>query len=245
VVVNNGREAVERYESGRFDLILMDVQMPVMGGIEAAQAIRVREQRRTFVFAGGWQHTPIIALTAHAMAGDREACLAAGMDDYLTKPLRRDDLHAAIERALEAASADDATTSSRVVQPAGGGTDLANIDRARELLDGDEAAITAVIDVFLRDAESYLGEIDAALAADDTERLMRAAHTVKGAVAIFDALPATDAAIRIELDARRGDLAAARRDADDLRTESRRLAKYLAGLRAGGSGARVAPGGGG
>ena len=242
VVVNNGREAIECFEKGGFDLILMDVQMPVMGGIEAAQAIRVREQRRTFVFAGGWRHTPIIALTAHAMAGDREACLAAGMDDYLTKPLRRDDLRAAIDRAMEAATDDDATTATRVVQPGGGGADLANIDRTRDLLDGDEAAITAVIDVFLRDAESYLGEVDAALAAGDADRLMRAAHTVKGAVAIFDALPATDAAIRVELAARRGDLAVARRDADDLRAETRRLAKYLAGLRAESGGARVAPG---
>ena len=240
VVVNNGREAIERYESGRFDVILMDVQMPVMGGIEAAQAIRVREQRRTFVNAGGWHSTPIIALTAHAMAGDREACLAAGMDDYLTKPLRREDLRAAIERVMAQAAETEATTTSRAVPPAAEATGFASIEHARELLDGDEAAITAVIDVFLRDADSYLRDVEDALMAADRELLMRAAHTVKGAVAIFDALPATDAAIRVELDARRGDLAAARRDVAELRAETERLAKYLAGMRGGSGATRVA-----
>jgi two-component system sensor histidine kinase/response regulator len=240
VVVNNGREAVERFENGRFDLILMDIQMPVMGGLEAAQAIRVREQRRTFVFAGGWKNTPIIALTAHAMAGDRETCLAAGMDDYLTKPLHRDDLHAAIERVMARADEDGGATTSQVLRAAADDPGFANMERTRELLDGDEDAVGAVIDIFLRDAGSYLRDVDDALAAGDRETLMRAAHTLKGTVAIFDALPATDAAIRVELDARRGDLEAARRDAVELRAETERLAKYLAVVRRDGAGSRVA-----
>ena len=78
VVANNGQEAVECFEADRFDVILMDVQMPVLGGLDATQAIRTREQRRSFVLAGGWKTTPIIALTANAMAGDREACLGGG-----------------------------------------------------------------------------------------------------------------------------------------------------------------------
>ena len=90
-VASDGREAVAAFESQRFDLVLMDIQMPEMNGFEAVSAIRAIEhaQRRP--------HTPIVALTAHAMAGDREQCLAAGMNAYLSKPLRRDTLFALID----------------------------------------------------------------------------------------------------------------------------------------------------
>jgi CheY-like chemotaxis protein len=84
-VANNGRQAVDAHACIRFDLILMDVQMPELDGLEAAQIIRSHE-------AATGHHTPIIALTAHAMPGDRERCVRAGMDDYLTKPIERQDL---------------------------------------------------------------------------------------------------------------------------------------------------------
>ena len=95
VVVGNGRQAVEKSAAQPFDVILMDVQMPEMGGLEATAAIRARERD-----AGG--HVPIIALTAHAMAGDRERCLAAGMDAYVSKPLRPQELFPAIDHFLRA-----------------------------------------------------------------------------------------------------------------------------------------------
>ncbi|HRG71646.1 MAG TPA: response regulator, partial [Thauera aminoaromatica] len=82
-VANNGEEALEAIDNRHFDVVLMDVQMPVMGGIEATQAIRAREARRSWVLAGDWKPVPIIAMTAHAMEGDRERCLQAGMDDYV------------------------------------------------------------------------------------------------------------------------------------------------------------------
>ena len=81
VVANNGKEALEQLESSEFDVVLMDVQMPIMDGLEATRAIRKREKQH-----GG--HVPIIAMTAHAMKGDRERCIAAGMDQYLSKPIR-------------------------------------------------------------------------------------------------------------------------------------------------------------
>jgi CheY-like chemotaxis protein len=87
-----GLEAVTLYERGMFDMILMDVQMPDMDGFEATSEIRARES------AAG-EHIPIVALTAHAIKGDRERCLEAGMDDYLTKPVRPSELSAAIRRA--------------------------------------------------------------------------------------------------------------------------------------------------
>ena len=90
-VVSNGREALEEWERKRPDLILMDVQMPEMGGVEAARAVRDRE-------AGADDHTSIVAVTAHAMKGDRERYLLAGMDDYVSKPIRSGELYAAIRR---------------------------------------------------------------------------------------------------------------------------------------------------
>jgi CheY-like chemotaxis protein len=93
VAVTNGREALERLQSESFDCVLMDVQMPVMDGFEATAAIRERER--------AWgTHIPVIAMTAHAMSGDAERCLAAGMDGHVTKPIRPADLFAAIESVL-------------------------------------------------------------------------------------------------------------------------------------------------
>jgi CheY-like chemotaxis protein len=90
-VARDGREAVDATRATAYDVVLMDVQMPVLDGYQATIAIRRRE--------GGTTHVPIVAMTANAMAGDREKCLAVGMDDYLPKPVRPEDLSAAIERA--------------------------------------------------------------------------------------------------------------------------------------------------
>jgi CheY-like chemotaxis protein len=95
-VAENGREALEKLAEGEYDVVLMDVQMPEMDGFETTAALRAREQ-------GSGRHLPVIAMTAYALQGDREKCLAAGMDDYVPKPLRRDDLFAALSRAAAAA----------------------------------------------------------------------------------------------------------------------------------------------
>jgi CheY-like chemotaxis protein len=97
-LVDNGREAVEQHAREHFDAILMDVQMPVMDGLESTRLIRIQEQ-------GSSHHTPIIALTAHALFGDRERCLAAGMDEYLAKPIQASNLYAILEK-LTAISAE-------------------------------------------------------------------------------------------------------------------------------------------
>jgi CheY-like chemotaxis protein len=93
-VVANGREAVDALAHDRFDLVLMDLQMPVMGGLDATAAIRAQE-------LGSGRRTPVIAMTAHAMRGDRERCLAADMDGYLSKPINKDALYLAVEHTLE------------------------------------------------------------------------------------------------------------------------------------------------
>ena len=92
-VANDGREALEKLKAADFDLVLMDVQMPVMGGFEATAAVREMEK-------GTGRHIPIVALTAHAMTGDRELCLAAGMDGYVPKPIRSEELFEQIEALI-------------------------------------------------------------------------------------------------------------------------------------------------
>jgi two-component system, sensor histidine kinase and response regulator len=102
VVAGNGREALKALEKTRFDLVFMDVQMPEVDGLEATAVIREREK-------GSGMHQPIIALTAHAMKGDREKCLAGGMDGYLTKPIRPQELDAILEGYLSRRQADAQT----------------------------------------------------------------------------------------------------------------------------------------
>jgi two-component system sensor histidine kinase/response regulator len=93
-VANNGREALEALDKAEFDVVLMDVQMPEMDGFQATAALRARERETK-------RHLPVVAMTAHAMAGDREKCLMAGMDDYVAKPLKPVDLFQTLERAVE------------------------------------------------------------------------------------------------------------------------------------------------
>jgi len=104
-VAGNGREALDATEQRIFDVVLMDLEMPVMSGLEATTAIRSREQRTG-------RHLPIIAMTAHAMIGDRERCLAAGMDGYVSKPVRADELYAALENVEPTPDADANATAT-------------------------------------------------------------------------------------------------------------------------------------
>ena len=111
-IANNGAEAVDLFDSGHFDVILMDMQMPVMGGIEATETIRSHEMRRSWVVSHEFRPVYIIAMTANVMASDRERCIEAGMNDYVAKPLRPDDLYAALARVLGNAEGGGRTTST-------------------------------------------------------------------------------------------------------------------------------------
>jgi PAS domain S-box-containing protein len=171
VVVENGRAALVALERETFDLVLMDVQMPELDGFEATAAIREREQ------ASG-RHLPIVALTAHAMKGDAERCLAAGMDGYLAKPLQPAELVAVLARL-----APDTV-----------------IDRARllERVGGDVRALKDVARIFLADAPRRMAGIRRAIARGDPRALRAAAHTLKGALSNFGAQGAVDAAFELQ-----------------------------------------------
>jgi two-component system sensor histidine kinase/response regulator len=178
-VVNNGREALDLLARETFDLVLMDVQMPVMGGLEATEAIRLREQE-----SGG--HVRIVAMTAHAMNGDRERCVAAGMDGYLSKPLEPRMLFTIVEDegATRPAPASVSPTFDRTA--------------ALQRLDGDEGLLSDVIGTFLDDCPAYLKAIKVAVDAKEPAAIRREAHRLKGAASNLSASSLFDAAEILE-----------------------------------------------
>ena len=207
-LANDGREAVELFERERFDAILMDVQMPVLGGFEATRAIRAREQRRSWAYADSWHATPIIALTAHAMSGDRERCLEAGMDDYLTKPLRSDKLNAILDR-VEAGEFDPMRSGALSRNAEGGEADtetarFVELDRTLETLGGDTQVLCRMIDLFLRDYDAHKRDLRSAAAATDIERFAARAHTMRGTVMIFHAVAVAEILGKLETAAKGG-----------------------------------------
>jgi PAS domain S-box-containing protein len=191
--VNNGRAAVEAWSNGSFDLVLMDVQMPEMDGFSASRAIREREAR-----VGG--HIPIIAMTAHAMKGDREECLAAGMDGYLAKPMRKGDLERVIEQVLHAS---DAAVVAEEERADGGTTGLsvANWKHAQETACDDPQLLEQVLASFLQECPILVERAQHALRDADSEILRVTAHTLKGNLAIFGPTRAGALAERLEASA--------------------------------------------
>ena len=189
-VANNGWEAVDKLEHETFDLVLMDVQMPEMDGHRATELIRERE-------AGTGRHVPIIAMTAHAMKGDREACLSAGMDDYVSKPIRQVNLRLVIEKAIAARVPEirpDASEHSPVPESEttlDWHAALESVGDDRELLREVAAAIMAEVPECLEQMEQAIRESDAAL-------LRRAAHTIKGSFSLFGPTQAGELVERLE-----------------------------------------------
>jgi CheY-like chemotaxis protein/HPt (histidine-containing phosphotransfer) domain-containing protein len=205
-VANNGREALAVMESHDFDLVLMDVQMPVMDGFEATAAIRARERRTG-------RHVPIIAMTAHALKGDRERCLEGGMDGYVAKPVHAEQLVAAINDARTAPRRDGTSLLDvkDTGQPAAKQVRGLDMEGALRFAGGDEQTLAVVIEAALQEGPDRLAEMRRAVEAGDGEALRRAAHALKGAVRCFGETPAFELAARIEqlADADRLDEAAA------------------------------------
>ena len=163
----DGRQAVAAHVKVAFDLVLMDVSMPEMDGFEATQVIRERE-------AGTDRRTPIVAMTAHAMKGDRERCLAAGMDDYVSKPVER----AELTRVLAWAAGAPVVPDPEPVVERGPALDYR---AALQRFGGDEELFADVAGVFRADAPRLLGELRHAVAAGDAPAVQRTAHGLKGA----------------------------------------------------------------
>ncbi len=186
VLAGNGREAVDAWQQGRFDLVLMDVEMPEMGGFEATRLIRQREGE-----AGG--HTPIIAMTAYAMKGDRERCLESGMDAYVSKPMRAQELYAIIESLVAASTP----------PPEASGFDFT---AALEYMGGDRKLLSDLVGIFLEECPNWMAELKKALAAGDAALLKRMAHNLKGSMSHFGAQEAYEVALKLEALGRSGKL---------------------------------------
>jgi len=222
-IANDGLEAVEALRTTCYDIVLMDVQMPNMDGHEATRAIRdpnsdVRNH-----------NVPVIALTAHAMKGDRELCLEVGMNSYVTKPLNADKLLETIAAFLAAASDTESDPSKEDVEA----EPIQETDfrqRALEQMEGDAELLAEVAEMFIADSPDWLEAVRDAVARRDCEALARSAHSIKGALGNFGTGSAYDAALRLELLGREKNLDCVEEQMLLLEAELLRLEPHLAGI---------------
>ncbi|MBI5787441.1 MAG: response regulator [Candidatus Schekmanbacteria bacterium] len=222
-VANNGMEALSALGSAPFDLILMDVQMPVMGGYEATAAIRRRE-------LDTGRHIPIIAMTAHALKDDKEQCLQAGMDDYVSKPISAESLFQAVERAWPLIKGKDKMTKEEKMAgfiKNADGVPLDSPDQEKHFdedvlmgrLGGRADLLKKIVKLFIDNAPHMLSEIREAIVKKDAQALDDAAHAFKGAVSTFAAASAYETAKELETIGRSGNLSQAETMFGDLEKE--------------------------
>jgi CheY-like chemotaxis protein/HPt (histidine-containing phosphotransfer) domain-containing protein len=219
VVANNGLQALEALERQPFDVVLMDVQMPELDGLEATARLRRREQ-------GTGRHVPVIAMTAHAMKGDRERCLAAGMDGYVAKPIRPQELFEAIEGLLPARAKSEPAASAPPSPDA-------VFDHAEALRHaaGDPELLRELVQVFLDSCPRQLSDLREAITRRDSQTVRREAHRLKGELNTFGAKAAGAVALRLETMGRAGELDQAGEVYAALEDALTRLTPALAKLR--------------
>jgi two-component system sensor histidine kinase/response regulator len=227
VVASNGKEALAVLEKEAFDLILMDVQMPEMDGFEATKAIREREAlaRQTADSQASFR-IPIVAMTAHAMKGDRERCLAAGMDAYISKPIQARKLFDVIESVF-AHPAEEQTETPREEFPEPVFDRNAFLDR----VEGDTNLLQEILGLFFDEIPGLMSEIQEPIARGDAQALERAAHTLKGCVGTFGAKGAYDLALTLETMGRGENLAEAKNTYAKLEAEIAQLTGALAAFK--------------
>jgi PAS domain S-box-containing protein len=220
----NGLEVIRSVEQQPYDVILMDVQMPEMDGLEAARLVCAH-----FPSGGGRQRPYIIATTANAMQGDREMCLEAGMDDYLSKPIRAAELAAALQRAALARQAAEQRAGPPGPVTAEGLLDPEAWESLKFMT--EPAFLVELIDVFLADSPELIDQIRAGLAAGDGEGVRRAAHSLKSNAASFGASQLSAAARGLETIAKGGRLEGALDRLAEIETAYARLAPVLEELK--------------
>ena len=212
-VANNGTEGVAKYKSGNYDLIFMDVQMPEMDGFEATAAIRELEK-------GTGRRQPIVAMTAHAMAGDREKCLAAGMDDYLSKPVKRSALEAKLyewlsskivegsedERAAHLLAQSEKLAETSVYgSKTGKGLVQSVFEELKENLSAVEGGLEDVLEDYVVTAPEQIAAMQSGLDDDDLNKVFAAAHSLKSNSASMGAMALSELAREIEIKGRSDD----------------------------------------
>jgi signal transduction histidine kinase/CheY-like chemotaxis protein len=207
----SGRQVLDAWNSGTFDLIIMDVQMPEMDGLEATRRIREAEQPRG-------THIPIVAMTAHALAGDRQMCLDAGMDAYTTKPLRITALNRELFRFFADSSG---VPTSHGSHP---GTDI-RIDwtHALDACDGDQTLLLNLLQVFVRELPELMNSLEFAITANDFKAAREIVHNLHGSLQMFGLTRTLVLTEQIQRHARNGDLRGAIRPFAELRLQAQTL----------------------
>ncbi len=193
-VANDGREAVDLWSEHSFDLVLMDVQMPDMDGLEATRIIRHRERQ-------SGRHIPIVAMTAHALKGDREKCLDSGMDGYVSKPVRMQELYDAIRPFVDQSQSRPAEAIP--AQPSSNGIDW---DAALDSVGGDTQLLKEVAQEAIGELPRLVHQLQQAIEDVNVPVVQRAAHTIKGVVRLFGAEQAGQLAETIEIRAKDNEL---------------------------------------
>jgi two-component system, sensor histidine kinase and response regulator len=189
-VVADGRQALAELDAGEFDVVLMDLQMPEMDGFEALRAIRDRETHTG-------RHVTVIALTAHAMQGDRERCLEAGFDGYLPKPIRQADLHKALEALARGSDSDGKDPNQSIIMG------------LSEICGGDDDFARELAEMFLESAPRTIADIETALESGDLHALTNQAHALSGISRTIGAKNLAGVAAQLEAAGRASSLTAA------------------------------------
>jgi two-component system sensor histidine kinase/response regulator len=217
-VSSNGREAVDAVRERNYDVVLMDIQMPEMDGFEATQAIRAMDKGKQL---------PIIGLTAHALSGERERCLARGMSDYLAKPFKAHELFALVEGSADGKVAPPEPAAAPAAPP----VDLEGFRMTlREA--GAELALYSIVDTFVRQGPDRLAALAAAAAGGDGAEMAKAAHVYRGAAATIGAGGLAELLERVETTARAGDIAAAKEACELVTPVAHSVIEYLRQQRA-------------
>jgi PAS domain S-box-containing protein len=209
----NGQAALDLLAEESFDLILMDVEMPEMDGYEATRRIRAKDS---------WADLPIIAMTAHAMQGDREKCIQAGMNDYVSKPISQEALLGKVRQWLE-------NVPDQQIEHRGETMTTAPLDKdkALETLGNDTEMLMELTDMLMEEARLNLDQLEQAVEAGDAATVERVAHSLKGAAANMAATPVREAAAKLEEIGRSEDLAAASEQLDVLQARVDELDAYI------------------
>ncbi len=217
VCVNDGREALEVFSARDFDLVLMDVQMPEMDGMEATREIRKMAEPKAKI--------PIIAMTEHALSGDKEKCLKAGMNDYVSKPIEPLELREVVERWMARRPLSPLVVSEKENSRSATAVDWARLEQSSG---GDATFRRQLTEVFLADCESRLGHLNESLRAKNFERIGREAHSIKGAAANFGAAGLSRLATELEDQAEKKSLAHCRNTVKQMANEFERVKGCLA-----------------